>query len=141
MDKETETDKLVKRFSTGVIITIIFTIPVIIFIINKFIYKDSSIINKVNNKDTFVVLVKDSKCKKCSKLKELIIDSNYSYAELNQEDTTRYNKTIKKLNLSTDDVTAPTIIYVKKGKTYSFIVNASMKDFKEYLDYLKKLGD
>lgn len=141
MDEETETDKLVKKFGVSVVLLIIISTLSIIFILNKFTYKEPSIIKKVNNKETFIILVKNSKCQKCSKLKELISDTNYSYTELNKEDTTRYNKTIKKLNLSVDDITVPTIIYVKKGKTYSFLVDASMDDFKEYLDNLKDVGD
>lgn len=140
MDEETETDKLVKKFGVSVVLLIIISTLSIIFILNKFTYKEHSIIKKVNNKETFIVLVKNSKCQKCSKLKELINDTNYSYIELNEKDT-KYNKIIKKLKLSTDDITVPTIIYVKKGKTYSFLVDASIDDFKEYLDNLKDVGD
>ena len=38
---ETGTEKLVKKFIIGLIVVIIFAIPTVIFLINKFIYNDS----------------------------------------------------------------------------------------------------
>lgn len=137
---ETETEKLVKKFIIGLIVVIIFAIPTVIFLINKFIYNDSSIIKKVNNKETFMILVKDYSCNNCIEIKNIIEDNNYDCVELNSYEENKYKNVLNKIDLSLSDIKTPSVIYVDKGKVYSFLVDVKIGELKTYLKNINNLG-
>lgn len=137
---ETETEKLVKKFIIGLIVVIIFAIPTVIFLINKFIYNDSSIIKKVNNKETFMILVKDYSCNNCIEIKNIIEDNNYDCVELNSYEENKYKNVLNKIDLSLSDIKTPSVIYVDKGKVYSFLVDVKISELKTYLKNINNLG-
>lgn len=137
---ETGTEKLVKKFIIGLIVVIIFAIPTVIFLINKFIYNDSSIIKKVNNKETFMILVKDYSCNNCIEIKNIIEDNNYDCVELNSYEENKYKNVLNKIDLSLSDIKTPSVIYVDKGKVYSFLVDVKIGELKTYLKNINNLG-
>ncbi len=137
---ETGTEKLVKKFIIGLIVVIIFAIPTVIFLINKFIYNDSSIIKKVNNKETFMILVKDYSCNNCIEIKNIIEDNNYDCVELNSYEENKYKNVLNKIDLSLSDIKTPSVIYVDKGKVYSFLVDVKISELKTYLKNINNLG-
>lgn len=137
---ETETEKLVKKFIIGLIVVIIFAIPTVIFLINKFIYNDSSIIKKVNNKETFMILVKDYSCNNCIEIKNIIEDNNYDCVELNSYEENKYKNVLNKIDLSLSDIKTPSVIYVDKGKVYSFLVDVKISELRTYLKNINNLG-
>lgn len=137
---ETGTEKLVKKFIIGLIVVIIFAIPTVIFLINKFIYNDSSIIKKVNNKETFMILVKDYSCNNCIEIKNIIEDNNYDCVELNSYEENKYKNVLNKIDLSLSDIKTPSVIYVDKGKVYSFLVDVKISELRTYLKNINNLG-
>ncbi len=137
---ETETEKLVKKFIIGLIVVIIFAIPTVIFLINKFIYNDSSIIKKIDNKETFMILVKDYSCNNCIEIKNIIEDNNYDCVELNSYEENKYKNVLNKIDLSLSDIKTPSVIYVDKGKVYSFLVDVKIGELKTYLKNINNLG-
>ncbi len=137
---ETETEKLVKKFIIGLIVVIIFAIPTVIFLINKFIYNDSSIIKKIDNKETFMILVKDYSCNNCIEIKNIIEDNNYDCVELNSYEENKYKNVLNKIDLSLSDIKTPSVIYVDKGKVYSFLVDVKISELKTYLKNINNLG-
>lgn len=137
---ETGTEKLVKKFIIGLIVVIIFAIPTVIFLINKFIYNDSSIIKKVNNKETFMILVKDYSCNNCKEIKNIIEDNNYDCVELNSYEENKYKNVLNKIDLSLSDIKTPSVIYVDKGKVYSFLVDVKISELRTYLKNINNLG-
>lgn len=137
---ETGTEKLVKKFIIGLIVVIIFAIPTVIFLINKFIYNDSSIIKKIDNKETFMILVKDYSCNNCIEIKNIIEDNNYDCVELNSYEENKYKNVLNKIDLSLSDIKTPSVIYVDKGKVYSFLVDVKISELKTYLKNINNLG-
>ena len=137
---ETGTEKLVKKFIIGLIVVIIFAIPTVIFLINKFIYNDSSIIKKIDNKETFMILVKDYSCNNCIEIKNIIEDNNYDCVELNSYEENKYKNVLNKIDLSLSDIKTPSVIYVDKGKVYSFLVDVKISELKTYLKTINNLG-
>ncbi len=137
---ETETEKLVKKFIIGLIVVIIFAIPTVIFLINKFIYNDSSIIKKIDNKETFMILVKDYSCNNCIEIKNIIEDNNYDCVELNSYEENKYKNVLNKIDLSLSDIKTPSVIYVDKGKVYSFLVDVKISELRTYLKNINNLG-
>lgn len=137
---ETGTEKLVKKFIIGLIVVIIFAIPTVIFLINKFIYNDSSIIKKIDNKETFMILVKDYSCNNCIEIKNIIEDNNYDCVELNSYEENKYKNVLNKIDLSLSDIKTPSVIYVDKGKVYSFLVDVKISELRTYLKNINNLG-
>ena len=65
-------------------------------------------------------------------------NKNYVYEDLDSTDEARYKKVLYKLDISSDDIKEPTIIYVSEGKIYSSLVNVEdMENFETYISNLE----
>ena len=94
-----EQNELKKKILIGLGVFLLFFIPSLIAIINKF---------------------------------------NYVYEDLDSTDEVRYKKVLYKLDISSDDIEEPTIIYVSEGKIYSSLVNVEdMENFETYISNLE----
>lgn len=77
---------------------------------------------KMKNNDTFLIFIGNEQCDNCSSIKSFLDSRNVSYEELNEYDN-EAKKIFKKYDFIVDDSISPAVLYVKKGKVYSSLVN------------------
>lgn len=133
--------KLRNRFYMALGIALLFTIPMLLFIINRFNEKPSKLLTSLTNKESILILVTKDKCKTCKEKKEFLKENQVSFYELNvDKDNNIYEVLLRKISLSKDEIIPPTIIYLEKGILNSTLVNSSDEELLDYLEYNKLLG-
>ena len=121
-----------------IITFLLFFIPSLIAIINKFNYKESNILNRISKEESFLIVVKDKDTEMTKNIESYLKNKNYVYEDLDSTDEARYKKVLYKLDISSDDIEEPTIIYVSEGKIYSSLVNVEdMENFETYISNLE----
>ena len=127
-----EQNELKKKILIGLGIFLLFFIPSLIAIINKFNYKESNILNRISKEESFLIVVKDKDTEMTKNIESYLKNNNYVYEDLDSTDEVRYKKVLYKLDISSDDIEEPTIIYVSEGKIYSSLVNVEdMENFEK----------
>ena len=133
-----EQNELKKKILIGLGIFLLFFIPSLIAIINKFNYKESNILNRISKEESFLIVVKDKDTEMTKNIESYLKNKNYVYEDLDSTDEVRYKKVLYKLDISSDDIEEPTIIYVSEGKIYSSLVNVEdMENFETYISNLE----
>lgn len=122
------------RIVLAVLVAIVFTIPLIIFIFNKFGNNSSLILNSLNKKENLVLLVTKEQCKSCEDSENILKKQKVNYTLLNKDQETNYEKIIRKIGISDDDIIVPTIIYVEEGLLYSSLVTPTKKELISYIE-------
>lgn len=131
---EDELRRIRNKLLIGILVVIIFCLPIGFLINNKFGNKKSLIIEKINNKEDFLILVTESENVKCHDIINLLESYNLEFNILNRTEDANYYKTIDKINIEESDITPPTLIYMKEGEFYSFLVSERENDIKSYLE-------
>jgi len=129
-----ELRRIRNKLLIGILVVIIFCLPIGFLINNKFGNKKSLIIEKINNKEDFLILVTESENVKCHDIINLLESYNLEFNILNRTEDANYYKTIDKINIEESDITPPTLIYMKEGEFYSFLVSERENDIKSYLE-------
>lgn len=136
--RDPEFIQLRNRFLMALGVALIFTIPMLLFVVNRFNEKPSKVIESINKKENIVVLITEENCQNCLNNKNILKDNNVSFYELNKDnDKTTFEVMLRKISMSASDVTPPTIIYIEEGKLSSSLVNSSDEELQSYLDYNK----
>lgn len=127
--------QLMKKFFIAATIILVFMILLFFFFLNKVVVKEDKIYTSINKNKTIVIYITDSNCSKCNILSKELKRNNVDYKELNKGNK-YYNSIIRKLGISDSNIYTPTLMYVKKGKLYSYIVDIKTK--KELNKFIKK---
>lgn len=136
--RDPEFIQLRNRFLMALGVALIFTIPMLLFVVNRFNEKPSKVIESINKKENIIVLITEENCQNCLNNKNILKDNNVSFYELNKDnDKTTFQVMLRKISMSASDVTPPTIIYIEEGKLSSSLVNSSDEELQSYLDYNK----
>lgn len=110
------------RFLLGVLVAIIFIVPLFFFFKNKLI-SNEDILQKIRNNETLMILVVENDCIECKNYQEQLNNNDIGYMKVNKSKDTNYELILNELNMSYDDVTSPSIIYVKNKKVVSTLTN------------------
>lgn len=136
--KDEEFVELKRRFLLGLFIALIIVIPILIILFLKFDEKKSTIIKKIDNKETFFLFVENNSCKNCQNFRKILNNEHIDYIVL-KENTKEYDKILDKISISNDDIIFPTIIYIKEGKHYANLPNiTNKKDLEEFINNYKE---
>ncbi len=135
MDEDLE--NLLRNIVFTIVIIIIFSIPFILFLRNKFGIITSNIEKNIENHQTFIILVKKDKCSNCKALEEVIKKENIPYQILNTSTQKNYLTILKKINLVENDIIEPSIIYVVEGNVHSILTSAKKKNLEEFITNIK----
>ena len=137
--KDEEFIRLKKSFFKITFIIIVFMVPFTIALITKFGYKTTNIEKSIRNKESSLVLVTKKDCTSCKEIKQIMKEKNIPYYELNFDKTTinDYNRILRKIKISENDIVIPTLIYIQDGNLKSSLVN--IKNQNELLSYLENL--
>ena len=124
-----------KRYLIAILVILIFLTPLLFVFINNFGREKNIIINKINNKETFSILVIKEENKYTNRIKEVLKDKNITYEIINTSTTRYYDTVLSKLDISRDDIVEPTIIYIENGIVSSLLVEINDEEVLEsYID-------
>ena len=134
-----EANELKKRFIFGIAVVLLFFIPAVFIFINKFNdSNDPPIIKRIENKETFFIIVTNKDKKNLKEVTNVLNNKRLDYQIIDRSEASNYLKIMTKLQYSRDDIEEPTVIYVEEGKVYSALVNAKEKELKIYIKNLEE---
>ncbi|MBO5120356.1 MAG: thioredoxin family protein [Bacilli bacterium] len=132
--RDPEFIELKNRFLFGVGIVILFAIPIMIFLVKT--YGTSSVLNKINDDETFTILVTAKSCDNCNLVKDILKDNNVKFVKLNSSTNKNYEEIMKKFKLENKREEYPILIYVKDGEMqanlFSIDTKEKVEDFIEF---------
>ena len=118
MDKELK-NKIIIGTVVGIIIVSVLTI----IFINKFS------IHEPKNDSEVVLLFEDRNCNDCSDINNVFTELKVKkYLVYKDNNKTDYDKIIKQLGISEEEIISPTIIYVKENKMVANLVEIKEVD-------------
>lgn len=132
--RDPEFIELRNRFLFGVLIVLVFAIPILIFLVRT--YGGSSVLNKVDNKKSVIILVTSNECDKCSLVNKVLKENNVKFLKLNSSTNKDYDEVMRKLGIENKREEFPILIYVKDGKMYAnlFSINTE-KNVTDFLNF------
>lgn len=133
---DSEFIELRSRFILGILICIVFLIPVFFFLYNRLI-KTGSVMKKIQKNDSFIVFVIDNHCQECSRYQSILRDRNIDYVVSNKDKDIHYEKYLEKLDMSESFIKVPTVIYIENGHLFAFLPIEEEGDLLNFLDSLK----
>lgn len=117
--------KMMKTFFIIVLIVLAFLIPLFFIFHNKIIGKENSILTDIRNNKTVVIYITENNCSKCNEIKKELNKVNYKEISRTNKD---YKRIISKLNIKDSNISTPALLYVKKGKLYSYLVEIKTQE-------------
>lgn len=138
--KNEEFRKLSKRFFISTFFVLLFIIPFTIALITKFGVNNTDIEKSIKNKETILLLITKKNCSRCIEIKNELEKNNRLYAELNIDKTTinDYQRILRRIKISENDVIAPTLIYIEDGELISSLVD--IKEKNDLLSYIENIS-
>lgn len=138
--KDEEFIKLKNNFFKSVFFVLLFIVPFTIALITKFGTNNTNIENKIKNKETMLILITEKKNNKCREIKDILKKQNVNYYEINIDKTTinDYQRILRKIKISENDIVIPTMIYVEEGNLKSSLVDIKNKN--ELLSYIENIS-
>lgn len=138
--KDEEFIKLKNNFFKSVFFVLLFIVPFTIALITKFGTNNTNIENKIRNKETMLILITEKKCNKCREIKDILKKQNVNFYEINIDKTTinDYQRILRKIKISENDIVIPTMIYVEEGNLKSSLVDIKNKN--ELLSYIENIS-
>ena len=73
---------LIKKIGCTLLLLVIGITLMIIIYRNKYQLGESNIIKKINNNDTFLILITDNKCSNCIEIKNILDENNIDYIKI-----------------------------------------------------------
>ena len=117
------------RIIIGIIIALIFVVPLTIFLINKLTPQEPTIIKAINTNEQVILLVTSNNCSNCSSIKNIINDLEIKKFIINKDkDRIEYDKILTGIEMLDSDIISPTIIYFENSKLISSLVDIKNKE-------------
>lgn len=132
--RDPEFVELKNKFFIGMGIVILFAIPIMIFLIKT--YGNSNVLNKINKKDSFTILVTSRDCDNCSMVSSTLKKNDVKFVKLNSATNKNYEEIMRKLTIENKSNEFPFVVYVDEGvmKANLFSIE-SEKDVVEFVEY------
>ena len=122
--KDTELIDLIKKISYTIILLIIAISLMTVIYHNKYQLGESNIIKKINNNDTFLILLTDNKCSNCIKIKTILDENNIEYIKMSN------NNEIKKVK----DLEIPSLLIISEKELKVSLVNPNKEELYLFID-------
>ena len=130
--RDTELISLSKKIGFTLLLLIIGIILIIIMYRNKFQLKESNIIKKINNNDTFLILITDNKCSNCIEIKNILDENNIDYIKISNNNEIK--KVKDKLIIEEKDIEIPSLLIVSEKELKVSLVNPNNEELYLFLD-------
>lgn len=119
--RDPEFVELRNRFLFGVLISIVFFVPVILFLYR--FYANSDVFTLINDKKTFTMLVTSNDCDNCKMAEESLKKYDIDYKILNSDTAKDYGDIMNKLQIDNANKDYPIIVYIENGVMKSNLFN------------------
>ena len=129
---DSELISLIKKIGFTLLLLIIGIILMIIMYRNKFQLKESNIIKKINNNDTFLILITDNKCSNCIEIKNILDEKNINYIKISNNNEIK--KVKDKLKKEEKDIEIPSLLIVSEKELKVSLVNPNNEELYLFLD-------
>ena len=117
------------RIIIGIIIALIFVVPLTIFLINKLTPQEPTIIKAINTNEQVILFVTSNTCSNCSSIKNIIDELEIKKFIINKDkDRIEYDKILTGIEMLDSDIISPTIIYFENSKLISSLVDIKNKE-------------
>ena len=124
--RDPEFIELKNRFLFGVGIVILFAIPIMIFLVKT--YGTSSVLNKINDDESFTILVTAKSCDNCKLVSNILKNYDVEFVKLNSSTNKSYEEIMKKLKVENKREEYPILIYVKDGEMQANLFSIDSKE-------------
>lgn len=119
--KDQAFEDLKKRFFIGVLVALVFCVPLVIFFARG--SSNGRVLNKLNKDESFILLINSKDCDKCSLVEDILDNRNIDYEEINNYSTTNYEDIMLKLKIDNNNESFPILVYVESGETKAYLNN------------------
>lgn len=116
------------RVLLGIFISILFIVPICLFIKNKLLVTETNLEKSIKKQEDILILFTEENCSKCKNYEKKLVDLDVNYFILNKSKEKNYKTILYKIETNDDEVIPPTLIYVKEGKVYSTLVDIKSTD-------------
>ena len=130
--KDTELISLIKKIGCTLLLLVIGITLMIIIYRNKYQLGESNIIKKINNNDTFLILITDNKCSNCVQIKNILDENNIDYIKISNNNEIK--KVKEKLIIEEKDLEIPSLLIISEKELKVSLVNPSNEELYLFLD-------
>ena len=123
---------LIKKIGFTLLLLVIGIILMIIIYRNKYQLGESNIIKKINNNDTFLILITDNKCSNCIEIKNILDENNIDYIKISNNNEIK--KVKEKLIIEEKDLEIPSLLIISEKELKVSLVNPSNEELYLFLD-------
>lgn len=112
--KDREFIELRNRFLLGLFIALVVVIPLFLVLVVKLDQTNPKIIRRLNEKDSFYILVESTNCKNCREVESILKKKKINYEKINIEKD-EYEEMLEKLHSMSLEVSPPAILFIQDG--------------------------
>ena len=123
---------LIKKIGFTLLLLVIGITLMIIIYRNKYQLGESNIIKKINNNDTFLILITDNKCSNCVQIKNILDENNIDYIKISNNNEIK--KVKEKLIIEEKDLEIPSLLIISEKELKVSLVNPSNEELYLFLD-------
>ena len=123
---------LIKKIGCILLLLVIGITLMIIIYRNKYQLGESNIIKKINNNDTFLILITDNKCSNCIEIKNILDENNIDYIKISNNNEIK--KVKEKLIIEEKDLEIPSLLIVSEKELKVSLVNPNNEELYLFLD-------
>lgn len=123
---------LIKKIGCTLLLLVIGITLMIIIYRNKYQLGESNIIKKINNNDTFLILITDNKCSNCIEIKNILDENNIDYIKISNNNEIK--KVKEKLIIEEKDLEIPSLLIVSEKELKVSLVNPNNEELYLFLD-------
>lgn len=135
---DTEFNEFKNKVIISVIVIILFIIPLTVFVFKTYGYKESEVLDRINNREDMVLLLRSRSCDYCDNIISILDDNGIS-CEVVMNTDDRYNDIVKSLDIPRKDIILPELVEVKDGDGIGYVVDIKNKEaVLEFIKYMDK---
>ena len=123
---------LIKKIGCTLLLLVIGITLMIIIYRNKYQLVESNIIKKINNNDTFLILITDNKCSNCVQIKNILDENNIDYIKISNNNEIK--KVKEKLIIEEKDLEIPSLLIISEKELKVSLVNPSNEELYLFLN-------
>jgi len=123
---------LIKKIGCTLLLLVIGITLMIIIYRNKYQLGESNIIKKINNNDTFLILITDNKCSNCVQIKNILDENNIDYIKISNNNEIK--KVKEKLIIEEKDLEIPSLLIISEKELKVSLVNPSNEELYLFLN-------
>ena len=134
--EDLELKELFRNLGIWLILFLVFGSLFVIILVNKFGSKDISINQKIDKKESLVILIVTKDTKNTKEIKNELKNNNISYEIIYRDRERYFYDFLKKVQLEEKDIVEPTIIYIENKEVVSILVDIkNIDEIKSFIEY------